>query len=547
VRRAPSEDDTPEKKGQRTNDRATPAMASPLAALTDVHQLWIGPNAVPTACIESWSRGLDASLRHVLWDEDRLEREGIREAARRRGVLAAIDAIPSWNGKADVWRWLILAERGGVFLDADCFMVRCIRELLVDAPKEKTAMVAFENEALRGPGCFPECDDIPQDVPLLAAGFMAMPAHHAIAEQALAEISRMDTRRLAASRPWRSVGPGLLTRVVRRMMRTAKDWPRELLVLPSYAFYPRHCTGQTYRGHGRVYADQLWNSTENKRAEEAGALAADLPEDAPAVSVLVCSRDVKAAHLRACLDSILHQAGAFRMELVWVDDGSDAFHSVLLDRCLDDVARRCRWMTFRRIRSETSVGVARALQMGLEAATHDLVARMDADDIMTLDRLESQLAWMDANPEVVCVGAQVAMFRDGEAQPHAQTYHPAELQRDELAAYAPENLPRWIANHPTLLFRKRAIVDVGGYRAEYNGVEDYDLVLRLVGAHGRVCTIDRVLLYYRIHPNQVTYRKDARRAELQDVVAREFVERVRAMKTSAVSESASPSASCACM
>jgi hypothetical protein len=467
-------------------------------------------------------------MRHVVWDEARLQQEGMVDAAERRGVRAAIDAIPSWNGKADVWRWLILAERGGVFLDADCTLVRCIAELLAAAPADKTAMAAYENEAVRGPGCFPDCDDIPADVALLATGFMAMPREHPLAEAALKEIAHMDLARLRSVAAWRTVGPGLLTRVVRREMR-GRELPRWLAALPSYAFYPTHCTGQTYRGHGRVYAAQRWDSTENARPGTDFPL--DLPDSAPALSVLVCSRDVKAAHLRECIDSILHQSGAFRMQLVWVDDGSDALHALLLTRCLDDLERRSRWIEVRRVRAETSLGVAGALQLGLQSVTHELVARMDADDIMTLDRLETQLAWMNEHPDAVCLGAQVAMFRDGESVPHHQTYHPTILRRDELAAYAPQHLPRWLANHPTLMFRRRAVMDVGGYRTEFNCAEDYDLVLRLVATYEQVHNLDRVLLYYRVHPNQVTAAPDSRRAELQDRIAQSFVEGVRAKKS----------------
>jgi hypothetical protein len=335
-------------------------------------------------------------------------------------------------------------------------------------------------------------------------------------------VAAQDVAAFAARRAWRASGPGLLTRALRRVPG------HDVALLPSYAMYPVHATGLAYEGHGRVYARQLWGSTDGRAAKELDAQRGgedQLGPEAPAVAVLVCSRNTRAVHLRACLDSLMHQAGRFRMQLVWVDDGSDALHAGILARMLDDFEARTRWTSVKRPRLPApGAGVAAALNLGLAHCDHDLVARMDADDIMALDRLQRQLDWMRARPGQVCLGAQAALFRDGAAEPHAQTQHPAVLRRHELAAYGPARLPRWLANHPTLMVRGGAVLRAGGYRSEFEGVEDYDLLLRLLAAGHEIHNLPDVLLYYRVHPAQATQRIDpAHKAAMLDRLAAEFV------------------------
>jgi GT2 family glycosyltransferase len=488
-----------------------------------LHQIWIGPHPAPARCIDSWRQNHSAEgWTYVLWDEQRLQAEGIVAMAAEMQVMGHIRSSPSLAGKADIWRWLILLRDGGVFVDADSLCILPVGELL-DAHRGR-AIAAYENESRRGPGCFPSYPDIPADSALVANGFMAFPADHRVPREALAEIAAQAVKPFAARPPWRASGPGLLTRTIHRL---GGPDACGMALLPSYSMYPVHCSGLAYDGHGRVYAHQLWSSTENRAASPHLSLAAapprDLPPSCPAVSVLICSRNTKAAHLRPCIDSLLHQVGRIQLEVVWVDDGSDALHSTILDRMLSELESRTRWTQVRRLRTDTSRGVAGALQLGLQHATHDLVARMDSDDVMALDRIQKQVAWMETHPDAVCVGSQVALFRDGEDRPFRQTFHPAVLRREEMAAYTVEHMPRWFANHPTLMYRKKAVLEAGGYDVLFEGVEDYDLLLRLLLRFHTIYNMNEILLYYRVHDSQVTARRSERRSMLQEKLAERFI------------------------
>lgn len=535
-----------------------------------VHQLWIGPRPRPQTLMDSWKHAHEAEgFEYRMW--------GNEEVASLEfsfpGLREAVDTIPEINGKADVLRWQILYLHGGVFSDADSLCLRSVAPLL-RAYSRSSALLVRENEAVRGPGCAPDmAEDIPTHVPVLATGFMAFGPGHEIPRRALQWIATAPRALLASRAAWRTVGPGLLTRIHTDLPAAARD---TATVLPSYTFLPVHSTGHAYEGHGAIYAHQIWDST--RRAERAGGLGKEeekeraIPEEhegipsaegakgferspsaegakggAPhrekdsarlsllhlppclspprgEVSLLVCSHNTPMKHLRPCLDSILHQTGRFRMELVWVDDGSDALHAALLARALAEFeSHRARDMDVRPVVLPTRKGVAAALNAGLALCSCRWVARMDSDDIMTLDRLATQLAFLESSGAAIC-GGQAAIFRDGEDLPHARTEFPAQLRPTAARRYAPEDFPREIAVHPTLVFARDVLLQAGGYDETFNGAEDFHLLLRFLALRHTLHTLPNVVLYYRLHPAQVTATTSrTHRRTLQDKAIANFL------------------------
>jgi hypothetical protein len=63
----------------------------------------------------------------------------------------------------------------------------------------------------------------------------------------------------------------------------------------------------------------------------------------------------------------------------------------------------------------------------------------------------------------------------------------------------------WIVNHPTLCYRKSAILEIGNYNPDYNKIEDYELMLRILKNFKYIHNMEDALLYYRLHEEQVTY------------------------------------------
>lgn len=113
-----------------------------------------------------------------------------------------------------------------------------------------------------------------------------------------------------------------------------------------------------------------------------------------------------AAYFSDAVESMLHQSCP-PDQFVLVCDGP-------LTPGLDEAIQRFTASRdgglFRVLRLPENVGLGRALQAGLPLCDHDLVARMDSDDLALPLRMEHQLALMAADPELAAVGGQIAEF-----------------------------------------------------------------------------------------------------------------------------------------
>lgn len=185
--------------------------------------------------------------------------------------------------------------------------------------------------------------------------------------------------------------------------------------------------------------------------------------------------------LKRALESIYAQT-LKADEIVLVEDGE-------IPPALEEVISR--YPDLHIVKLEKNLQLGRALEAGLKACQHELVARMDTDDIMMPDRLEKQYRFMMEHPEIVACGGDIAEFTEEDTilrEKHMPTA-PQELYR-----YGKKRNP---LNHMTVMFRKSAIEAVGGYR-HFPGLEDYDLWSRLL-AHGyQIANIPEVLVKARI-------------------------------------------------
>ncbi len=133
---------------------------------------------------------------------------------------------------------------------------------------------------------------------------------------------------------------------------------------------------------------------------------------------------------------------------------------------------------------------------------------MDADDRMYPQRIEQQLAFMEQHPEITLVASRARLFPEEMIQEGFREY-----MRWQNACLTPQQIADEIyvespLVHPTVLFRRQPIVQIGGYR-EGLFPEDYDLWLRLHQAGHRMAKIDEVLLDWREDPRRVS-RTDPR-------------------------------------
>jgi glycosyltransferase involved in cell wall biosynthesis len=187
-------------------------------------------------------------------------------------------------------------------------------------------------------------------------------------------------------------------------------------------------------------------------------------------------------HLPETLASIETQTYRNWEVLVW-DNGST-------DGTLDELRS---WIPSRlpgRLVHNRPLSLGNSLASLVEAARTELCARIDADDINYPERLERQLAFLRARPEVILVGTDVEFIDDkGSVIPGAwtQQHEDAEI-RWRL---------RWQCTfgHPTVLFRRSAVIAAGNY-SDCTPYEDHDLWLRMA-LIGEMANLPAVLVKYR--------------------------------------------------
>lgn len=202
------------------------------------------------------------------------------------------------------------------------------------------------------------------------------------------------------------------------------------------------------------------------------------------------------AYLEAAIASVLTQSFT-DLELVIVDDGST-------DHSCEIVNARVASDSRLRLLRKANSGIAETLNLGLAEARGDWIARLDADDLMLPRRLERQLAFLEANADVVAVGSYYDLIN--EAGERRATRYPLPRTRDELARYL-EARELLTFTHPTMTYRRDLAMTLGGYRRELEPCEDADLFARMLAAGGTILIQPEVLTLYRVHGGSISSRK----------------------------------------
>jgi glycosyltransferase involved in cell wall biosynthesis len=212
-----------------------------------------------------------------------------------------------------------------------------------------------------------------------------------------------------------------------------------------------------------------------------------------------------ATTLAETLDTIQAQTLA-DFTLIAVDDGSTDESAAL-------VRERMRGDSRIQLLQPGRQGVVGAMNSALAHCRSPLVARMDADDLMEPDRLALQSRYLQENPDVDLVGSRVNLFPAALIQDGFQEYirwQNSCLTPQQIAENIYVELP--IA-HPSVMFRREAIMNAGGYR-DGDFPEDYELLLRLHQRGHRMAKLAETLLHWRDSGERLTrtdgrYRREA--------------------------------------
>lgn len=194
-----------------------------------------------------------------------------------------------------------------------------------------------------------------------------------------------------------------------------------------------------------------------------------------------------AKYLREAIKSILGQTFKY-FEFLIIDDGSTDKSLEIIKSYGDD---RIKLVTIKH------AGIVGALNRGLDLAQGEYIVRMDADDISCPDRLEKQVRFMDAHPQVGVCGSCVKIFTRFKLLGYViKLPTEPETIKSELKIHN-------VIQHPSVIIRKSFFDKYKlRYSEKFPHAEDYDLWVR-VSKLFPLANIPEVLLYYRYRPQSV--------------------------------------------
>jgi glycosyltransferase involved in cell wall biosynthesis len=139
---------------------------------------------------------------------------------------------------------------------------------------------------------------------------------------------------------------------------------------------------------------------------------------------------------------------------------------------------------------DANEGLGVALDKGMSACAHDIIARMDADDIALPHRFAVQVPLVEAGVDLL--GSSLLEFGDDPSVIVGRRVPP--IDPESIVKYARFHQP---FNHPTVVYRRAAVEAAGGYR-HLTLMEDYLLFAKMIAQGARVGNVAEPLVLYRV-------------------------------------------------
>jgi len=148
--------------------------------------------------------------------------------------------------------------------------------------------------------------------------------------------------------------------------------------------------------------------------------------------------------------------------------------------------------------NQENLGVASALNTGLQHARAAYIARFDADDVCYPNRLQVQYDFMQRHPEYQVVGS-AADYMDVEGH-HLFTQEPAAFSNSQVQQLNYTICP---FIHSTVLYKKQVVLNNGGYNELAYTFEDHFLWLQILKEQ-KACNLPEALIKVRLNPESIT-------------------------------------------
>ena len=230
---------------------------------------------------------------------------------------------------------------------------------------------------------------------------------------------------------------------------------------------------------------ELWHQRRGPNTEVVAAIGAEAARAGyqPTISVLMPVCDTTAWMLEAAAQSVMDQAYP-NWQLCLADDASERAETLAK---LTSLVERDSRVSLTRLPRRS--GISAATNAALSLATGEYVAFLDHDDVLKPHALAQVVRWLDADP------ALDLLYSDEDKLDPAGRFTEARWKPD----FSPNLLlcQNYICH--LLTVRRSLVESLGGLRPEYDGSQDYDLVLRVTEATDHIAHIPDSLYSWRMH------------------------------------------------
>lgn len=184
--------------------------------------------------------------------------------------------------------------------------------------------------------------------------------------------------------------------------------------------------------------------------------------------------------IKETIESVLNQTFS-NLELIVIDDGSqDSTLNVIAN--IEDLRLK--------VFSYQNGGVAISRNRGIQEAGGEFIAFLDADDLWTSDKLESQLKALQSNPQAAVAYSWVDYINESGEFLHNGNH--ISINGNAYKQLLVENI---LENGSNPLIRKDALIEVGGFNQSLTPAEDWDMWLRLAACYDFVTVASPQILY----------------------------------------------------
>lgn len=206
----------------------------------------------------------------------------------------------------------------------------------------------------------------------------------------------------------------------------------------------------------------------------------------PKVSVLMPVYKTNEAYLREAIESILNQT--------FTD-----FEFLILDDCPEDdrenVVKSYKDTRIVYAKNERNLGITPSRNKLIDMAKGEYLAVFDHDDISLPERLEKQVAYMEANPHIGVCGCRLMRMSNHHLSKNPSHSDDIKLALMEVCA----------VTHPASMIRRSVLIENHiRYEEKFSPSEDYALFARLI-PFTDFHNLDEVLFHYRDHAGNTSH------------------------------------------